>query len=72
MTIRFGTTALTVDESTGTFMMCVIKNRDTIVPVTVDIQLIQGTATQDVGKNDSSYDHALHIAEARVIIIMTV
>ena len=51
MTIRFGTTALSVNESAGTFMMCVIKNRDTIVPVTVDIQLIQGSATQDIGKN---------------------
>ena len=52
MAISFERTELSVDESAGTFMMCVLKNRDTIVPVTVDIQLIQGSATQDVGKND--------------------
>ena len=51
MIIRFGRTELGVNESVGTFMMCVLKNRDTIVPVTVDIQLVQGSATQDDGKN---------------------
>ena len=40
-----------MNESAGTFMMCVLKNRDTIVPVTVDILLIPGSATQDVGKD---------------------
>ena len=51
VTIRFGSPEVRVDEDAGSFMMCVIKNRDTIVPVTVDIQLVQGSATQDVGKN---------------------
>ena len=51
MIIHFGRPELHVDEDAGTFMMCVIKNRDMIVPVTVDIQLALGSATQDVGKN---------------------
>ena len=51
MIIRFGLSELRVDEDAGSFMMCVTKNRDTIVPVTVDMQLVQGSATQDVGKN---------------------
>ena len=40
-----------MDESAGSFMICVLKNRDTIVPVTVDIQLVQGSAAQNVGKH---------------------
>ena len=52
VTIRFERTELSMNESIGTFMMCVLKNRETIVPVTVDIQLVEGSATQDVGKND--------------------
>lgn len=42
---------LRVNEDAGSFMMCVLKNRHIIVPVIVDIQLVQGSATQDVGKS---------------------
>ena len=35
--------------------MCVLKSHHIIVPVTVNIRLIQGSATQDVGKNVKSF-----------------
>ena len=48
MNIRFGRTEISVNESVGKFMMCVLKNPDTIVPMTVDIQLVQGSASREV------------------------
>jgi hypothetical protein len=48
--VRFGRPNVTVNESDGEFMMCVVKDRDTAVPVTVIIVTRSGTATEGMGE----------------------
>lgn len=44
-------TSISVNESEGTFMACVVKDRDTVFPVKVDIlDLGQGSALTAIGE----------------------
>ena len=54
MTVSFGSPRVVVTEGDLVFMMCVVKNRATIRPVTVTIKDEEGTATRDVGMSTSS------------------
>ena len=50
MNVGFGHPNVTVTEEEGRFMMCVTKDRDTLVDVNVSIATISGTATPGVGE----------------------
>lgn len=50
VTVSFGRPNVTVNESDGFFRMCVVKDRETIVPVTVDIISRAGSATEGSGE----------------------
>jgi hypothetical protein len=55
--VRFGRPNVTVNESGGEFTMCVVKDRETAVPVTVNIVTRPGTATEGIGECVSSEVH---------------
>lgn len=45
-------TSISIEESDGTYMVCVVKDRDTITPVQVDIQDIgSGSALRVIGES---------------------
>lgn len=48
--VGFGRPNVTVNEDDGQFMMCVTKDRVTLVDVIVTITTSPGTATEGVGK----------------------
>ena len=50
VSVRFGSPNVTVPEEVGVFMMCVLKDRDTIGRVTVTLSSAPGTATEGIGK----------------------
>ena len=49
MNVGFGRPSVTVNESDGEFMMCVLKDRETVFPVEVTISTSPGTATEGAG-----------------------
>ena len=49
--VRFGRPNVTVTEDDGEFMMCVVKDRVTAVPVIVTISTSDGTAIESSGKS---------------------
>ena len=49
VTVGFGSPGVTVPEPQGSFGMCVVKNRNTTLPVTVSIEDIPGTALDILG-----------------------
>ncbi len=50
MNISFGRSSVMVSESDGEFSMCIIKNRNTIVPITASISSTPGSAARGVGE----------------------
>ena len=50
MNVRFGRPNVTVSEDVGVFMMCVLKDRDTIGPVTVTLSSAEVSATENSGR----------------------
>ena len=50
MTVGFGSDGITVDESTGMFMMCVVKDREALQDITVSIAAQDVTAITDLGE----------------------
>ena len=48
--VGFGRPSVTVNESDGEFMMCVLKDRETVFPVEVTISTSSDTATEGEGK----------------------
>ena len=53
VSVGFGRASVTVNESDGEFMMCVLKDRVTVFPVEVTISTSPGTATEGEGKTIS-------------------
>lgn len=53
MLVSFEESSIVVDENAGTYMACVVKNGDTIAPVTVEIfDANTGSAQRDLGMCD--------------------
>ena len=53
MNVGFGRPSVTVNESDGEFMMCVLKDRETVFPVEVTISTSPDTAIEGAGKCSS-------------------
>ena len=51
--VGFGRPSVTVNESDGEFMMCVLKDRETVFPVEVTISTSPDTAIEGAGKCSS-------------------
>ena len=50
--MSFEDPSISVDESDGTYMVCVVKDRDTVIPVQVDIMdLSRGSALRTIGES---------------------
>ena len=56
VTVGFGRPGVLVNESDGQFPMCVVKNRVTLVPVTVTITSTAGSATEGSGEFAAVHD----------------
>ena len=60
VTVNFGTPNVTVPESSGTFMLCVDLDKAAAIPVTVDIDVQEGSATEGSGEENTSYMPVFH------------
>ena len=49
MTVGFGSAGVSVQESSGQFMMCVVRDREALQNITVTISSEDGTAISGVG-----------------------
>lgn len=54
VTVGFGRTSATFNESDGQFTMCVVKDRETAVPVEFFVEDIPNTATKPSGKDGTT------------------
>ena len=54
VTVGFGSDGITVDESTGMFMMCVVKDREALQDITVTIAAQDVTAITDLGEHSQT------------------
>ena len=55
MNVGFGRASVTVNESDGEFMMCVLKDRETVFPVQVTISVSAEMAEEGEGKKIRHY-----------------
>ena len=49
VTVGFGSAGVSVQESSGQFMMCVVRDREALQDITVTISSEDGSAISDVG-----------------------
>ena len=49
VTVGFGSAGVSVQESSGEFMMCVVRDREALQDITVTISSEDGTAITDIG-----------------------
>ena len=49
VTVGFGSPGVSVNESSGQFMMCVVRDVEALQDITVTISSEDGTAISDVG-----------------------
>ena len=58
--VEFGRTAVTVNESEEMFIMCVIKDKETVQPIQLEIQDMPNTAERNSGQYTSTQSMTMH------------
>ena len=57
LTVGFEVPSVRVDEDSGTFRVCIVKDKITTTDISVDIGIVQGTATQGMGETKYTIVH---------------